>query len=212
MIPDLETDNVGHEETTALSEEAEDSGLDDNWDEADTLSSHENTNPEEHAEVLSRKSSTTTLTSGISKRAYEEVDLDDFDDDDDFFDTAASSPSELLPSPLLHVSTDPEPQVRRGCERSSCVPAGNGSPSLTRLGRSDSSRTTQIIVGSSVYAKRFHESRSCRLSPPRSPFSTSAGQTSDGPLQDPIGNFSYSEPRSHPLSRYFLFLLLFTLC
>ncbi|KAM5539044.1 hypothetical protein V8D89_007267 [Ganoderma adspersum] len=92
-LNNLETDNIGHDETTALTEEAEDSGLDDNWGEVDTLSSHENTNPEEHADPLSRKSSTTTLASGISKRAYEEVDLDDFDDDDDFFDTAASSPS-----------------------------------------------------------------------------------------------------------------------
>ncbi|KAI1787892.1 hypothetical protein LXA43DRAFT_675866 [Ganoderma leucocontextum] len=88
VLNNLETDNAGHEETTALTEGAE---LDDNWDEADTLSSHENTNPDELADVLSRKSSTATLASGISKRAYEEVDLDDFDDND-FFDIAPSSP------------------------------------------------------------------------------------------------------------------------
>ncbi|PIL23837.1 hypothetical protein GSI_13588 [Ganoderma sinense ZZ0214-1] len=93
VLNNLETDNVGHEETTILTEDAEDNGFGDNWDEADTLSSHENAHIEEHAEALSRKSSTTTLASGISKRAYEEVDLDDFDDGDDFFDTASSSPS-----------------------------------------------------------------------------------------------------------------------
>ena len=63
---------------------------DDNWDEADTLSSHENADVGEHIDALSRKSSTATLASGISKRAYEEVDLDDFDDDD--YGNAASSP------------------------------------------------------------------------------------------------------------------------
>lgn len=35
-----------------------------------------------------------TLAGGVSKRAYEEVDLDDFDDDDAFFNVSASSPSE----------------------------------------------------------------------------------------------------------------------
>ncbi|TBU66018.1 hypothetical protein BD310DRAFT_943503 [Dichomitus squalens] len=86
------TANAGHKESVALPTEAED-GLDDNWDEADTLSSHENADALEHSAVLSRKSSTATLASGVSKRAYDEVDLDDFDDDEDDFDTAASSPS-----------------------------------------------------------------------------------------------------------------------
>ncbi|TBU32322.1 hypothetical protein BD311DRAFT_803919 [Dichomitus squalens] len=92
VVKNLETENAGHKESVALPTEAED-GLDDNWDEADTLSSHENADALEHSAVLSRKSSTATLASGVSKRAYDEVDLDDFDDDEDDFDTAASSPS-----------------------------------------------------------------------------------------------------------------------
>ena len=55
---------------------------------------------------MSRKSSTATLASGVSKRAYDEVDLDDFDDDDDALDATASSPS-TLPIPFLRwCSTD----------------------------------------------------------------------------------------------------------
>ncbi|RDX48304.1 hypothetical protein OH76DRAFT_1404880 [Lentinus brumalis] len=55
--------------------------LDDNWDDPD-LSPVKPASTEQ-SDVLSRKSSTTTLASRTSKRAYEEVELDDFDDDDE---------------------------------------------------------------------------------------------------------------------------------
>lgn len=54
--------------------------LDDNWENEDDFAKP---SPDQ-SESLSRKSSTTTLASRTSKRAYEEVELDDFDDYDDF--------------------------------------------------------------------------------------------------------------------------------
>ncbi|RPD65967.1 hypothetical protein L226DRAFT_184677 [Lentinus tigrinus ALCF2SS1-7] len=67
-----------HDSATATDEDE----LDDNWDDPE-LSPVRQASAEQ-LDSLSRKSSTTTLASRTSKRAYEEVELDDFDDDDEF--------------------------------------------------------------------------------------------------------------------------------
>ena len=55
--------------------------MDDNWDDPEL--SPVKPGSAEQSDALSRKSSTTTLASRTSKRAYEEVELDDFDDHDE---------------------------------------------------------------------------------------------------------------------------------
>ncbi|KAI0747957.1 hypothetical protein C8Q80DRAFT_1353850 [Daedaleopsis nitida] len=73
---------------------AGDDDLDDNWDD-DEEQDLERASPEnDRTEALSRKSSTTTLASRTSKRAYEEADLDDLEDDGEF---APSSPGAKRP-------------------------------------------------------------------------------------------------------------------
>ncbi|OSD02908.1 hypothetical protein PYCCODRAFT_1467582 [Trametes coccinea BRFM310] len=79
-----------HEESTTLSSDDED-GLIDDWDEGEAAPVEPAATSEQHVDGLSRKSSTATLASKTSKRAYDEVELDDFDDDPSQV-TAASSP------------------------------------------------------------------------------------------------------------------------
>ncbi|KAI0721604.1 hypothetical protein C8T65DRAFT_630539 [Cerioporus squamosus] len=90
----LSTDAAPQHDSTPTDEDE----LDDNWDDPD-LSPVKPT-ASDHSDALSRKSSTTTLASRTSKRAYEEVELDDFDNDDDF---ALDSPGMCLHTHACYV-------------------------------------------------------------------------------------------------------------
>ncbi|KAI9064258.1 hypothetical protein FKP32DRAFT_1675781 [Trametes sanguinea] len=83
------TEEQAHDESTTLSSDDED-GLIDDWEEGEAAPA-EPAADSEHVDGLSRKSSTATLASKTSKRAYDEVELDDFDDDPSQV-AAASSP------------------------------------------------------------------------------------------------------------------------
>ena len=63
--------------------------LNDDWDD-DVEEFFAEKTPLDNADALSRRSSSATLSSKASKRAYEEVELQEFDDED--FGTAPSSP------------------------------------------------------------------------------------------------------------------------
>ncbi|KAI0670545.1 hypothetical protein C8Q78DRAFT_1036777 [Trametes maxima] len=84
-----EPDSQVREESATLSSEDED-GLIDDWEDEDSPVV-EPAAPAEQSDLLSHKSSTTTLASKTSKRTYDEVELDDFDDDPSLVE-AASSP------------------------------------------------------------------------------------------------------------------------
>ncbi len=74
-----------------------DDGFDDDWDDEDaSFDASLEKAFAEHTDTLSRKSSTTTLASRTSKRAYEEVELDDFDDDEVEPTSQGMSPHPLL--------------------------------------------------------------------------------------------------------------------
>ena len=72
--------------------------MNDDWDdyEEENSPTHEES---ANAGALSRRSSSATLSSKASKRAFEEVDLQDFDDED--FDTAPGSPGTIAAHGLL---------------------------------------------------------------------------------------------------------------
>ncbi|KAH9854062.1 hypothetical protein C2E23DRAFT_867571 [Lenzites betulinus] len=78
----LDADSFAHEDSATLSSEDEDE-LDDWGDEGDNDvdAAVEPTARAEQVDALSRKSSTNTLASKTSKRTYDEIELDDFDDD-----------------------------------------------------------------------------------------------------------------------------------
>ncbi|KAI8998796.1 hypothetical protein BD414DRAFT_533614 [Trametes punicea] len=78
-----------YEESTTLSSDDED-GLIDDWDNGEVPPAKPTT-ASDQLDPLSRKSSSATLASKASKRTYDEVELDDFDDDPSLL-TAASSP------------------------------------------------------------------------------------------------------------------------
>ncbi|KAI0831130.1 hypothetical protein BC628DRAFT_1352403 [Trametes gibbosa] len=90
---DLEADNFAHEESATLSSEDED-GLDDWGDEDDENNNYapaaEPTAEMGLVDTLSRKSSSNTLASKTSKRTYDEVELDDFDDDPSLLEPGSS--------------------------------------------------------------------------------------------------------------------------
>ncbi|EIW60301.1 uncharacterized protein TRAVEDRAFT_45551 [Trametes versicolor FP-101664 SS1] len=75
-------DPLANEESTTLSSEEED-GLADDWDDGDDVLDVDAVPAPsvDQADALSRKSSSATLASKSSKRTYDEVELDDFDDD-----------------------------------------------------------------------------------------------------------------------------------
>ncbi|KAJ2972278.1 hypothetical protein NUW54_g12304 [Trametes sanguinea] len=91
--PAAATEEQAHDESTTLSSDDED-GLIDDWDEGEAAPAEPAADSEQHVDGLSRKSSTATLASKTSKRAYDEVELDDFDDDPSQV-AAASSPATL---------------------------------------------------------------------------------------------------------------------
>ncbi|CDO70738.1 hypothetical protein BN946_scf184798.g53 [Trametes cinnabarina] len=90
------------DESTTLSSDDED-GLADDWDDDDEPSpeqpvarSEQLSTGSEQVDGLSRKSSTATLASKTSKRAYDEVELDDFDDDPSQIPAAGSPDAKRL--------------------------------------------------------------------------------------------------------------------
>ncbi|KAI0637136.1 hypothetical protein C8Q77DRAFT_1096212 [Trametes polyzona] len=83
----LQDDNPAQEESTTLSTDGE--GDLEDWDDGET-GAVESAPQAEHPDTLSRKSSTTTLASRTSKRTYDEVELDDFDDDPSLLEVASS--------------------------------------------------------------------------------------------------------------------------
>ncbi|KAI0361918.1 hypothetical protein OH77DRAFT_1507632 [Trametes cingulata] len=95
-VKDSEADDRAQEESTTLSSEDED-GLLEDWDDGEDISAPaEPAAQAEHLDALSRKSSTTTLASKTSKRTYDEVELDDFDDDPSLLDAASSPETKRL--------------------------------------------------------------------------------------------------------------------
>ncbi|KAI0646894.1 hypothetical protein C8Q79DRAFT_956855 [Trametes meyenii] len=92
QLQDAEPDDQAQEaqeESTTLSSEDED-GLIDDWGDEDSPIVKP-VPPAEQSDSLSHKSSTATLASKTSKRTYDEVELDDFDDDPSLIE-AVSSP------------------------------------------------------------------------------------------------------------------------
>ncbi|KAI0781106.1 hypothetical protein BD413DRAFT_502799 [Trametes elegans] len=93
---DLNEDDAAQESTTLSSEDEDgDDRLIDDWDD-DIISAAQPEHTVDQSEALSRKSSTTTLASRTSKRTYDEVELDDFDDETSLLD-AATSPDNKRP-------------------------------------------------------------------------------------------------------------------
>lgn len=88
---DYDDDPLANEESTTLSSEEED-GLADDWDDGDDVLDVDAVPAPrvDQADALSRKSSSATLASKSSKRTYDEVELDDFDDDPSQLEVAST--------------------------------------------------------------------------------------------------------------------------